>query len=130
MRCLLGLLFATVLIGGCGTVAAPGDPCADSSDWAGTICPAAIAVANARLGLVHWPVASTRFLASLCPPNARCRFALVPHDTWVIFTFSVGDPVMIRVGPPGLANAPPGALVAGDPETPPDWALQQIANSR
>jgi hypothetical protein len=126
----LGLVLATLLISACGSATAPTDPCADSPDWAGTMCPNAIAVANARLGLLHWPVTSTQFRASLCPPNARCALVLAPHDTWVIFTFSIGDPVMIRIGPPEIANAPPGFLVAGNPESPPEWILEELAKAR
>ena len=95
------------------------------------LCQKAVALATARLGVLHWPITSTRFRTNLCPPNARCdlRFPELVEG-WVIFTFTAGDPVMIHVGPPTNVGAPPNVLVVGDPEPLPDWLREEIAAGR
>jgi hypothetical protein len=135
---ILGLLLAVVLASACGSATvpagtaaaadhfAPTGPCAEFRDWTTTICPQAIAVADARLGWPHWPVTSTSFRPSMCPPNARCAF-VGENQGWVIFTFAVGDPMMIHVGPTIVGGANAAGLVAGDPEPLPDWLLQEMA---
>ena len=138
---ILGLLLATVLASACGSATVPADtaaaadhvsptdPCAESRDRADTICPTAIALANARLGWLHWPVTSTTFRVSLCPRNARC--AWVPGGQgWVVFTFWIGDPVMIHVGPPEAGSGVMAELTAGEPEPLPDWLLGEMAKAR
>ncbi len=139
---ILGLLLAAVLLSACGSATVPADTaaaaaevvsltssCGEFADWTDTICTSAVALANARLGWLHWPVTSTAFRTSMCPPNARCRF---PGDSqgWVIFTFAVGDPVMIHVGPTNVGGAIAAGLVAGDPEPLPDWLLQEMSGIR
>jgi hypothetical protein len=84
------------------------------------LCEEAIAVAEARLGWLHWPITSKRFRLDMCPPNARCLPPL-QNEAWVIFTFSSGDPTMVHV----LADAT-GALSALNPEAPPDWLLLEL----
>jgi hypothetical protein len=135
---ILGLLLVTILVSACGSATAPAgtaaaahempptDPCAEFRDWGSTICPQAIALANARLGWLHWPVTSTSFRTTMCPPNARCAFP-GENQGWVIFTFAVGDPVGIHVGPANVGGASAAGLVAGDPEPLPDWLLQEMA---
>ena len=106
-------LIAILVIAGCGTanssasppsseataadVAPPpadqsihGDPCEfgavvfDVGPVA--LCQAAVDLATARLGPLHWPITSITFLLQICPPNARCR-APDETDGWVIFQF-------------------------------------------
>lgn len=135
MRSLIALaLAATALLGGCaGAAPEGGAPAGIPCDFGGAapdvgpeICERAIALAEARLGWLHWPVASTRFRASMCPPNARC-LAASGDEGWVIFEFTVGDPVMIRVGPPIVGNVVDlSRLVAGDPEPLPDWLREEL----
>jgi hypothetical protein len=84
------------------------------------LCEHAIAVAEARLGWLHWPIRSTRFRLDLCPPNARCM-PPAPNEAWVIFTFTSGDPAMVHV----VADAS-GALSALDQESPPAWLLDEL----
>ena len=84
-------------------------------------CAKAVALAQVRLGWLHWPVTSTSFRSEICPPNARCLGDGADNEGWVIFTFSIGDPSMIHVGPD--AN---GVVVAGFPEAPPDWLIKEL----
>jgi hypothetical protein len=89
-------------------------------------CRQAIALAEAKLGWVHWPITSTTFRQSMCPPNARCR-GPGPDEGTVIFTFSVGEPRMIFVAhAQGTGGEPLGPIEAGDPQPVPDWVLEQI----
>jgi hypothetical protein len=84
-------------------------------------CAKAVALAQVQLGWLHWPVASTSFRSEICPPNARCVGDGADDEGWVVFTFSIGDPSMIHVGPD--AN---GVVVAGVPEAPPDWLMDEL----
>lgn len=78
-------------------------------------CQDAIAVANARIGWLHWPITKTTAVPGLpCPPGARCRFS---PTTWsVIFAFWAGDPVMVVV-----TRDESGVVSAADPEPVPSW---------
>ena len=84
------------------------------------LCEQAVALAQQRLGWLHWPVTSIRFRQDMCPPNARC-LPVVGNEAWVVFTFSMGDPTMIHVVPDAT-----GALSALNPESPPDWLRDEI----
>jgi hypothetical protein len=113
--------------------AATGGPCAVASPVVvgdPSLCPKAIALAEARLGWLHWPITTITFRSDLCPPNARCAF--VANEGWVIFTFWTGDPVMVHVAPAagiallGEAGVGAAGLIAGDPQPVPDWLLDEL----
>jgi len=90
----------------------------------GVECANAIAIAEARLGWLHAPITAVRYRTSMCPPNARCRATLRREGT-VVFTFAVGEPLMIFVHPGGPDGS--GPLVAENPEPLPDWLLEELA---
>ena len=129
----VALLAASLMI---GCSAAPSDGQAQSNrcvfaaivfDVGPAICTDAVAVAKARLGWLHWPVTSVKFRSSLCPPFGRCRANIGNvTESWVIFTFSFGDPQMIHVAPPDSGAGIDTALVAGDPEPVPDWLRDEL----
>jgi len=81
------------------------------------LCEQAIALANARIGWLHWPITTTEFgFGAPCPANARCA-VVIPNGGWVVFHFWFGDPVMVAVSPTGTG----GGLIAGDPQPLPEW---------
>jgi hypothetical protein len=88
------------------------------------LCEDAIALAQARLGWLHWPVTSMTFRRDMCPPNARCAIVagIDRGEGWGIFTFSIGDPSMIHISRD--AN---GVLIPGNPESPPDWLKEELS---
>ena len=88
-------------------------------------CRRVLGVADARLGLLHWPVTDVRVRWSLCPPGARCVF-LQFNQGWVIYRFAVGDPAMIHVGPRLENDVVVEELVADAPEPLPDWLLEEL----
>jgi hypothetical protein len=89
-------------------------------------CKHVIAVADERLGLLHWPVSEVQVRWTLCPPGARCRF-LQLRQAWVIYRFWAGDPVMIHVGPPQEGVDLTDDLVADAPEPLPAWLAEELA---
>ena len=112
--------------------AAPNDACPPPNvEIAGALdiiaeCRRMIALADARLGLMHWPVTDVTLRWSLCPPNARCLFMQF-RQAWVVYRFLVGEPAMIHIRP----SEPMGAVmvseyVADAPEPVPDWLIEQI----
>ena len=124
----VGTFLSAVVLAGCcaaGPPSGPGeaDPCQfgavvfDVGPVA--LCKQAVALAQERLGSLHWPVTSTRFRQELCQPNARC--APLQNEGWVIFTFSIGDPSMIHVAPD--VN---GVVVAENLQAVPGWLLEEI----
>lgn len=133
------ILAGALLLAGCEATseasfdaeALPEDPCLLWQEAFAVIpdrCGEAVNVAEARLGWLHWPVASRVLRLNLCPPNARCR-APAPDEfnAWVIYRFTSGDPVMIHVHADGQDAS--AALVAEAPERPPDWLLEELATS-
>jgi hypothetical protein len=125
-------LLGAILLAGCAAAPDAGqaqtDPCdfgAIVFDVGPAICSDAVALAEARLGWLHWPVASTRFRPDVCPPFARCP-ANLGNEGWVIFTFSIGEPSMIHVGPPDPTLGIGAALVAGEPQPLPDWLRDEL----
>lgn len=94
-------------------------------------CQRVVALADERLGVLHWPVADVDVRWNLCPPNARCAF-LQLSQAWVIYRFSIGDPLMIHVRPSAAdGDFMVDNLVAGDPEPLPGWLLEELqAESR
>ena len=126
----IGVLCAAVLAG-CGAApaggagSAPSNPCEFGAVVFAVgpvdFCEKAVALAQVRLGWLHWPVTSTSFRSEICPPNARCMGDGDDNEGWVIFTFSIGDPSMIHVGPD--AN---GVVVAGFLEPLPDWLIKEL----
>lgn len=127
---LVSILVAALLVVGCSSPAADGSAAANPAcpaqigDDAAKFCPQIVTVATASLGVRQFIVTSTTYARSVCPPNARCRFSL-PNEGVVIFTFMLGDPVMVHVGPnnPEVAND----LLAGEPEPLPDWLIDELA---
>ena len=126
----VAVLLAVLLVG-CGTALgddpkAPDPACPPPDiEMRGAIdlvarCERFLSVANARLGTLHWPVTDVELRWSLCPPNARCAFVQL-RQAWVIYRFSLGDPVMIHVGPRLAGNVIVEDLVAGAPEPLPAW---------
>lgn len=87
-------------------------------------CKQAVALAQARIGWLHWPITSTHFATSLCPPNARCRFVLDQTEGWVVFTFSIGDPSMVLI-----TTDSNGILNAADQKPVPKWLLDEYRKS-
>ncbi len=125
-------LLGASIMNGCGSAPAGGaaqsNPCdfgAIVFDVGPAICSDAVALAQARLGWLHWPVTATQFRPDLCPPFARCP-PPPGTDGWVIFTFSIGEPSMIHVGPPDPTLGIGAALVAGEPQPLPDWLRDEL----
>ena len=131
------LLTGALVLSGCEATplasfdaeALPEDPCLLWQVAFDTIpdrCGEAVIIAEARLGWLHWPVASRALRLNLCPPNARCR-APGPGEfhAWVIYEFTTGDPVMIHVHLDGEDASLP--LIADEPEPLPDWLLEELA---
>lgn len=135
LACLLG----TAILAGCGGQAATGAAAAadPTNPCVGLLardvnvldpiaqCEQSVALANARLGWLHWPVSSIHYRQTICPPNARC-LAMIGDQGWVIYTFWSGDPVMIHVGPQILGDVVTGEVVASQPEPLPDWLLEEL----
>jgi hypothetical protein len=117
------LLVATALLAGCSTSSAV-DPCDPVAVGDAEACRNVLSVATEHLGWSHGPVTSTRFAGSMCPPGARCRMHL-PGEGIAIFTFMIGDPVMIQVFPEARPDGLGSILTAGDPEPVPDWFLEE-----
>ena len=126
VRGVAALLVMGVALAGCGAVPAaePGGPCAATAGQVGDICPQALTLAEASLG-IHAPTTSVGFRTSMCPPNARCA-APAAGQGWVIFTFVVGPPRMVYVGPPDPVDDQARPLVARGPEPLPDWLLEEM----
>lgn len=88
-------------------------------------CQLVLSLADARLGVLHWPVTEVDVRWNLCPPGARC--ALMPlSQAWVIYQFSIGEPVMINVRSTPDVVEMSDALIAGDPEPLPDWLVEEL----
>jgi hypothetical protein len=127
LRLILAAQLAATIVAGCASQT-PGPDTANPCEFGAVafdvgpvdLCEQAIALAEARLGWLHWPITSVRFRQDMCPPNARC-VALARTEAWVVFTFSMGDPSMVHL----VADAT-GALSALNPESPPDWLLEEI----
>jgi hypothetical protein len=138
-RTLASILLGVAILAGCGgqastgaaAAADPTNPCAGLAAQDDNVfdpiaqCDQVLALANARLGWLHWPVSSIRYRRDLCPPNARCAFAMGAQG-WVIYTFWSGDPVMVHVGPRILGDVVTGELAADQPEPLPDWLLEEL----
>jgi hypothetical protein len=88
-------------------------------------CQLVIAVADERLGLLHWPVSNVQVRWNLCPPGARCAF-LQLRQAWVIYRFWAGDPVMIHVAPRLAGVDLTDDLVADAPEPIPQWLAEEL----
>jgi hypothetical protein len=141
-RSLLAALVVVLLFAACGSAtsqtsgapgdgASSGDPCAHLGEFHGR-CEEAIAIANARLGWLHWPITSTEIRDALCGPNMRCAMLLVPGvRSWVIFQFMVGGPVMVHVHLQEQNGEAVGdVLVADAPEPLPEWLLNEISATK
>jgi hypothetical protein len=89
-------------------------------------CDLAIALADQRLGWLHWPVSTVQVRLSLCPPNARCVAGL-SNQAWVVYEFWFGDPVMVHVQPRIEGDMVTDDYFAGEVEAPPDWLLEELA---
>jgi hypothetical protein len=118
------LLAATALFAGCSTGSTV-DPCDPVEVGDPEACRNVLSIATEHLGWSHGPVASTRFAGSMCPPGARCR-ANLPGEGIAIFTFLIGDPVMIQVFPEPRPDGSGNIFTASDPEPVPDWYLAQL----
>ena len=88
-------------------------------------CRHIVALADERLGLLHWPVSDVDLRWNICPPGARCVF-LQLNQAWVIYRFSFGDPVMIHVRQRTGGNGIADDFVADAPEPLPDWLLEEL----
>ena len=131
----LGIVMAMILAACAGTsgaaVAEPDSLCPppdiemDGAIDVAARCQLVLSLADARLGILHWPITHVDVRWNICPPGARCRF-LALTQAWVIYQFSIGDPVMIHVRTrPGVEDMNE-ALVAGEPEPLPDWLLEEL----
>lgn len=89
-------------------------------------CRSVLAVADDRLGLLHWPVSSAKVRWNICPPNARCVEFVQLSQAWVVYRFWFGDPVMIHVKPPTGGDLMGGEFVADAPEPVPAWLLDEL----
>lgn len=139
LRSLAGILVGAAILAGCGGQAPTGgaagpdptDPCAilaardDNIVDPTTQCREAVALANARLGWLHWPVSSIEYRLDMCPPNARCASA-VGTQGWVIYSFWSGDPIMVHVGSVVVGDMTTGELVTDEPEPLPAWLLEEL----
>jgi hypothetical protein len=105
----------------------PSGACSDqpeAADQFALSCRQAVGLAEGRLGWLHWPITATEFhRGGPCPPNARCFIA--PDQGSVIFHFTVGDPVLIRI-----ALDATGMPATGDPEPVPAWMFEEPQESR
>jgi hypothetical protein len=89
-------------------------------------CRRLLAAADARLGVLHWPVSRVSVRWTICPPNARCAMVVQFGQAWVIYEFVAGDPVMIHVGPRFVEDVVVEELFANAPEPLPDWLLAEL----
>ena len=120
LNLVLGMVLGMLVVAGCGSEQpissrAPNGPCVLDDINAAKApfleCVDAIAMAERRLGGIHWPITSVTFGRSLpCPPNARCAAPGLNLGI-VIFRFWFGDPVMVVV-----TRDDAGVLAAADPE--------------
>jgi hypothetical protein len=131
----LGLV-AGMLLAACGgtsgaavadpeTLCPPPDVQMDGAIDVAARCQLVLSRADARLGLLHWPVTQVDVRWNICPPGARCAF-LQLSQAWVIYQFSIGDPVMIHVRSTAGGVDMNEELVADDPEPLPDWLLEEL----
>ena len=89
-------------------------------------CRQLLAAADARLGVLHWPVTEVDVRWTICPPNARCAAFVQFGQAWVIYRFIAGDPVMIHVGPRFENDMMVEEVVADAPEPLPEWLLAEL----
>lgn len=89
-------------------------------------CEKAVQHATDRLGGIHWPVTATHWRYGLCGPGIPCDVVGAGEFGWVIFEFTVGDPVMIHVHSVRQADGEGFVLVADAPQAPPAWVLETL----
>jgi hypothetical protein len=129
-------LVVGMLLAGCGgtsgaavadpdTLCPPPDIEMDGAIDVAARCQLVLSLADARLGVLHWPVTEVDVRWNLCPPGARCAF-LPLSQAWVIYQFSIGEPVMIHVRSTPDVVEMTDELIAGDPEPLPDWLLEEL----
>lgn len=132
----VALVLAGAVIAGCGgaggAAAVDGEVLCPPPDFAidGAVdvaarCRQMVAVADERLGLLHWPITNVDVRWNVCPPGARCRF-LQLSQAWVLYWFSNGEPLMIHVHPRAQGDVGGIDLVAEAPEPLPDWLLKEL----
>jgi hypothetical protein len=120
LRFLITLVTATQCVA-CASGAPPQDPCAGvevtGPPNATLTCQAILGLARERLGFLAFVITSvTVGLGTPCPPTARCAPPAGDRG-FALFTFWIGDPVIVYVHP----NEEGPGFVAEAPRAPPDF---------
>ena len=133
---ILGLPLILLVLSGCagsaGTagsaVSATGRATCAGDEQTAKLCRRALPIAIDRLGVWHWPISTADFRSSTCTSNVRCRLAQGDTDQgWLIFTFWVGDPVMVNIQSQRQADGEGFELVAELPQPVPAPLLEEIS---
>lgn len=126
MKATAALVIAACVLGACTPTSKSldGQAMVGPCDRGPEQCLQAVALAEARLGALHWPISSVNYRLGLCGPGMRCAEVDEREHGWVIFTFWIGDPVMINVRSERQADGEGFELVAHDPEPVPDWVVR------
>ena len=131
---ILGLVLITFVAVGCGStnggsaVSATGRATCAGDEQTVSVCRRALPIAIDRLGFWHWPISTADYRSTICTSNGRCLLAAGGLDQgWLIFTFWVGDPVMVNVQSQRQSDGEGFELVAEVPQPVPDVLLTEIS---
>ena len=132
---ILGLLLILLVLSGCAgsagnagsAVSATGRDTCTGDEQTIKVCRRALPVAIDRLGFWHWPISTADYRSTVCSSDRRCLLFLGGTDQgWLIFTFWVGDPVMVNVHSQRQADGEGFELVAEMPQAVPAPLLVEI----